>query len=182
MWKTAVYDDPFEPPRWTAVFDYGVPEGLLGAFHQALDADYTAGDGYLSSDQPLAAAYLPLLNAGWTHAIGDRQQAFTAPGKLARLTHTHGLLRDDSFGWRLLAGPADSGGHWTAAFTARRPPQLIAAFTRALASPEPLARTADQLPLDNRPHLTITPTPAPTARTTNAPPTLRVPDPALPGG
>ncbi|GAA3796599.1 DUF317 domain-containing protein [Streptomyces phyllanthi] len=157
MWRTAAYDDPFAASYWTAVLDYGIPEEILGAFHQVLANSYNDGDSFLSGDTSTAPGYLPLLNSGWNHDVSTSgKQTFTAPDHIAQLTHSCGASPSpDYFSWRINSGRHD--GHWEAAFTCRTPPRLIGAFTAAMVSSEPLTRTIGQLPPAHLPYVTLAP-------------------------
>ncbi|KPI02890.1 protein of unknown function DUF317 [Actinobacteria bacterium OK074] len=160
-WTVAGYDNPAGSPQWRAVFDYGVPEEILGAFHHAVHVGHNGDRQLLSASAPTSVGYQPLLDAGWRHeTLPGGQQTVTAPDSNARLTYDDDSYRrrDNYVSWRLNAGEAK--GAWNALFTVRTPVPLIAAFTTAMVTGEPLTRTIRQLPPANFFYLTITPAPA----------------------
>ncbi|MFG2232307.1 DUF317 domain-containing protein [Streptomyces sp. NPDC048723] len=154
-WITAAHQQPFEPAAWTAKFDASTPVEMISDFHTELlhfylEDAYSDSDMLFHDDTAPVAAYLPLLNAGWTHAIGNSgSQYFRSPDGAAHLEHRYAATDSNKPAWALKAG-YPSEPLWRASFTSRTPVTYVAAFTASLVAEEPLTRAVGEVPFHTR--------------------------------
>lgn len=164
VWITAAHQQPFEPAAWTAKFDAFTPVEMIWDFHTELlhfylDDAYSDSDMLFDDDTAPVAAYLPLLNAGWTHAIGNSgSQYFRSPDGAAHLEHRYAATDGNRPTWALKAG-YPSEPLWRASFTSRTPVTYVAAFTASLVAQEPLTRAVGDVPFPTRHLARLSPAP-----------------------
>jgi hypothetical protein len=152
QWTVAVQQDPFGPVEWSATFSADTPGEVVADFHRELlsaylDDAFTDGPVLQPDLTDPSRAYLPLLNAGWTHMVSNLgTQRFSSPDGIASLSHFYGTVSDPgSVRWRLLARWGDEP-LWTARFSNKAPVYMVDAFTTSLCAKGALSRTAEQLP------------------------------------
>ncbi|MCX5303127.1 DUF317 domain-containing protein [Streptomyces sp. NBC_00160] len=154
-WITAAYQQPFETAAWNARFDASTPVEMIWDFHTELlhfylDDAYSDSDMLFHDDTAPAAAYLPLLNAGWTHTASHwGSQHFHSPDGMAHLEHRYGTTDRNKPVWMLNVG-YPSEPLWQASFTSRTPVTYVAAFTSSLVREEPLTRAVGEVPFHTR--------------------------------
>ncbi|MFJ6783626.1 DUF317 domain-containing protein [Streptomyces yangpuensis] len=162
-WITAAYQQPFAAAAWNARFDASTPVEMIWDFHTELlhfylDDTYSDSELLFHDDTAPVAAYLPLLNAGWTHTASNwGSQHFRSPDGMAHLEHRYATTDRDKPVWMLNVGDP-SEPLWRASFTSRTPVTFVAAFTTSLVAEEPLTRIAREVPLYTE-HLLLAPAP-----------------------
>ncbi|MBL1102920.1 DUF317 domain-containing protein, partial [Streptomyces coffeae] len=125
------------------------------ALTTALAADVDRGSDrppYLHNPGHPATIWHPLTEAGWQHSITEFGARALAPDLLAEVTHTPprpgpavDQAREEAWQVEVRTSDGDEASWW-AEFHNSTPAHLIAAFTTALASPQPLRRTGYTLP------------------------------------
>ncbi|MFJ9551267.1 DUF317 domain-containing protein [Streptomyces erythrochromogenes] len=171
-WITAAHEQPFEAAAWNARFDAATPVEMIWDFHTELlhfylDDAYSDRDMLFHDNTAPAAAYLPLLNAGWTHTISNQgSQHFHSRDGMAHLEHRYAATDREKPVWKVSAGtPLEP--LWRASFTSRTPVTYVAAFTASLVTEEPLTRAVSEVPFHTM-HFART-APAPDRRPTSTP-------------
>ncbi|MGA5065305.1 DUF317 domain-containing protein [Streptomyces exfoliatus] len=116
---------------WNASFGGGTPVELIATVTDALSAP-----GY--NARQVADPYRPLRRAGWDAAPNGQ---FRSPD--GRVTGERFNFSGSS-NWRITATLDPDDPVWHAWFSGGTPPVIVAAFTQALADPEPARRSHEQ--------------------------------------
>ncbi|MFI1885964.1 DUF317 domain-containing protein [Streptomyces jumonjinensis] len=127
QWWTLHHAPDAGRPAWYATFGGRTPVEAIAGFTDALTHPHTAP----ATSEP----YVPLLAQGWRPSR-DRD-GLSSPDGFAHIEH---FTSADSWFITAAIGEDPQGQLWQARFAGTTPLPLIAAFTRALADPTPLAR------------------------------------------
>ncbi|MFC9485998.1 DUF317 domain-containing protein [Streptomyces hydrogenans] len=132
-WWHVSHRDGRTGTNWSAAFDGSTPVELIAAVTDAL-----THPGY-PLRQPVDP-YEPLRQAGWTVA-GGRGTFLSPDGHVRGSRNTLAGSRS----WRITAGLDEDDPLWHAFLSAGTPPFVVAAFFQALASRDPVRRSAEQM-------------------------------------
>ncbi|QKW20602.1 DUF317 domain-containing protein [Kitasatospora sp. NA04385] len=146
---------------WSLTVRSSVPIELLAA--TVTEAEVILDEAPAGAREPyvrglLALGLIPLARAGWTDEVNPRGAVTFRPpdgyaNAVAKVPSGLHELRGRAAATVSSYGP---NSYWEAQFTTGTPSRVLAAFTRELASDEPLLRTADFRDLTyTRPHVTI---------------------------
>ncbi|MFF7393221.1 DUF317 domain-containing protein [Streptomyces scabiei] len=165
LWRLWARRDALSPLAWTALFTDETPEEVLlpviGALAAAPD---TALEPSLRcparTEADDAAVVAPLAAAGWSPEPTEQPGTYHAPRLQARFTHQVPGYdgHSDHAPTRWLATARlnyDAPAQWAASFDDTTPTGILAAFTTALADPNPVDRY--ELPRGAEAYLTLTP-------------------------
>ncbi|MEW2403494.1 DUF317 domain-containing protein [Streptomyces sp. NPDC046862] len=165
LWRLWARRDALSPLAWTALFTDETPEEVLlpviGALAAAPD---TALEQSLrcpaQTEADDAAVVAPLAAAGWSPEPIEQPRTYHAPRLQARFTHQAPGYdgRSDHTPARWMATARldyDAPAQWAASFDDTTPTSILAAFTTALADPNPVDRY--ELPRGAEAYLTLTP-------------------------
>ncbi|KAK1177974.1 DUF317 domain-containing protein [Streptomyces sp. NBS 14/10] len=155
LWHIEARPHRDAPALWRAAMSDCTPPEIIAALTTTLAADVeTGGDRppYLRYSGPPDTVWSPLTEAGWQHSISEFDARALAPDMLAEATHTpprpgpaFDQAREEA--WQVEVRTIDEGeALWWAEFHNDTPAHLIAAFTTALVSPQPLWRAEHTLP------------------------------------
>ncbi|MFD8847595.1 DUF317 domain-containing protein [Streptomyces sp. NPDC059604] len=133
QWWTLHHAAEPDRPAWYASFGARTPVELIAAFTDALTHPATAATAP-------ADPYGPLQQTAWSPAAGDN--GFVSPDKTAYVQRPGGA--QDPGAWFVTVTLGPNRPVWQARFGEHTPLHLVAAFTSALADPNPLLRTDSQ--------------------------------------
>ncbi|MBJ7004849.1 DUF317 domain-containing protein [Streptomyces sp. CRPSP2-6A1] len=130
QWWTLHHAQEPDRPAWYASFGARTPVELIAAVTDTLTDPAPAAS---TPSDP----YKPLRQAGWWPSHADN--GFASPDATAYVQRAGSPEEPGAWFVNAILGP--DRPVWQARFSEHAPPQLIAAFTRALADPKPVLRT-----------------------------------------
>ncbi|MFD1660189.1 DUF317 domain-containing protein [Streptomyces caeni] len=166
LWRLWARRDALSPLAWTALFTDETPEEILLPVISALaTAPDTALEQALRyptrTEADDATVVAPLAAAGWSPDPTEQSsRTYHAPRLQARFTHQvpgcDGHSDHAPARWLATARlDYNAPAQWAASFDDTTPTSILAAFTTALADPNPVDRY--QLPRGTEAYLTLTP-------------------------
>ncbi|MFF3556135.1 DUF317 domain-containing protein [Streptomyces tsukubensis] len=135
QWWTFQHTRTGTASAWYASFGARTPVEAIAGFTDAVTHPHTA--------PTVSDPHVPLLAQGWLP--GRDRDGLSSPDGFAHVEH---FTTEGAGSWFITAavGEDPEGQLWKTRFSAATPLPLIAAFTRALADPTPLARDPLHLP------------------------------------
>ncbi|MFD9592556.1 DUF317 domain-containing protein [Kitasatospora sp. NPDC059973] len=160
-WSTVYTDRATGDQLWHFTADERTPVEITTAVHAALATAQATAPADLRYPA-LSGGLEPLAEADWFMDSVPGHIVWTAPGgemaSIGRTTSTAALADGANPHWRVSGGDLQPGGQgWYIEMADRAPRLLLTAVAAALASTEPVARLARQIPHEHRVYMDIVP-------------------------